>query len=269
MTSLQRLRDLRAQVKYLSAARLVGFLTRLGLRGKSQFFLPTLIEKPEATKVLVLSPHPDDDVIGCGGVLCKHTAAKEEVCVVHITDGSRGTSTLAESQRLAQQRKAEARRAAGVIGVKTVKFFDFQDTKLGLFVEECARMLAELILELAPDVVYLPFPLDYNADHTATTKSASLAFELLDYECDLFAYETAPPLLPNRIVDITKQVRLKKQALLCHRSQMSQNDYVNVVVEGLGRYRTHGLLKGKGYAEAFFACDVDYLGFLIKKLEEA
>ena len=112
MSRLQALKDLRAKVKYLGAERVLGFLLRLGLKGKSELFLPTLIEKPEANRVLVLAPHPDDDVIGCGGTLCKHVQADDEVMVAYMTDGSRGTIDLRESVNLVAKRNGEAQKAA-------------------------------------------------------------------------------------------------------------------------------------------------------------
>ncbi len=268
MSRLQELKDLRAKVQYLGVERVLGFLLKMGIRGKSEFFLPTLIEKPEANRVLVLAPHPDDDVIGCGGTLCKHVQADDEVMVAYMTDGSRGNTDLRESLNLVAKRKDEAQKAAAVLGVKKLKFLGFQDQKLEYFIADCASAIADILLDYEPDLVYLPFPLDYNRDHVAAARIAVLAFEELDYLCNVLAYEIAPPILPNRIVDITKQVDVKRKALMCHKSQMAQNDYVNIMIEGLGRYRTHGLLRGNGYAEAFFKCDGDYLAFLIKRMDE-
>jgi len=219
--------------------------------------------------VLVLAPHPDDAVIGCGGVLVKHVQAGDDVVIAYLTDGSRGATDLRESVNLVAIRKGEAECGAKTIGVSKLAFMGYQDTKLSFFLNDCARRIGELIAECGPDLVYLPFPLDYNPDHVAAAKAASLAFQRLDYMCDVYCYETAPPLMPNKIVDITEQVALKRKAINCHRSQTEQNDYVNVIVEGLNRYRTHGLLRGKGYAEAFFACDGDYLSFLLKKLDDS
>ena len=268
MLRLQELKDLRAKVKYLGAERLLGFLLRLGLKGKSELFLPTLIERPEANRVLVLAPHPDDDVIGCGGTLCKHVQAEDEVMVAYMTDGSRGSIDLRESLNLVAKRKDEAQKAAAVLGIEKLKFLGFQDQKLEYYIAECAAVIADILLDYGPDLVYSPFPLDYNPDHVAAARIAVRAFESVDYTCSVFAYEIAPPILPNRIVNITKQVELKRKALMCHKSQTAQNDYVSVMIEGLGRYRTHGLLRGKGYAEAFFKCDGDYLAFLIKRMDE-
>ncbi|MCD6327025.1 PIG-L family deacetylase [bacterium] len=269
MSKLQALRDLRAKVQYLGAEGMLNFLLKMGIRGKSEFFLPTVIERPEANRVLVLAPHPDDDVIGCGGVLVKHVQAQDEVIVAYLTDGSRGMQDLRRSMNLGARRKAEAERAAAVLGIRNLRFFGFLDTKLSLFVDDCSQMVAEILVDYNPDLIYLPFPLDYNPDHKAAAEVAVEAFAMVDYLCNVFAYEIAPPILPNRIIDITDQVDLKRQALLCHKSQMEQNDYVNVVIEGLDRYRTHGLLRGKGYAESYFACDGNYLAFLIKRMNEA
>jgi len=62
------------------------------LRGAD--ILPKLIDKPAGKNILVLAPHPDDEVIGCGGTLYKHFLAGAEITVVYMTDGRKGDPLL-------------------------------------------------------------------------------------------------------------------------------------------------------------------------------
>src|SRR5262245_2441565 len=62
------------------------------------FRQPRLCTEPGGQRVLVLAPHPDDEVIGCGGTLYKHTRAGHAVTVVYMTDGRKGDPLLYEGQ---------------------------------------------------------------------------------------------------------------------------------------------------------------------------
>src|SRR5690348_6988030 len=66
-----------------------------GLLMAEDFFNgPTLDWEPEAGKVVVLAPHMDDEIIGCGGTIARHAAAGASVTVVYLTDGRRGSAAL-------------------------------------------------------------------------------------------------------------------------------------------------------------------------------
>ena len=71
--------------------------------------------------VLVLAPHPDDEVLGCGGTICRHVAAGDSVTVLVAT---RGTRELYSDEGVERVR-AEARKAHQILGVSETRFFDF------------------------------------------------------------------------------------------------------------------------------------------------
>ena len=72
------------------------------------------VEFLEGPRVLVLSPHPDDDVFGCGGTLIRHVAMGHEVHIVYLCRGDKGISGLPLDQ-VAQIRKEEATLAASIM----------------------------------------------------------------------------------------------------------------------------------------------------------
>ncbi|MHA2220070.1 MAG: PIG-L family deacetylase, partial [Candidatus Hodarchaeales archaeon] len=72
------------------------------------------IENIESANVLILAPHPDDDVIGCGGTICKHIKNKSEVKVVYMTDGRMSKQNIPINE-LIHIRKEEAKNALGVL----------------------------------------------------------------------------------------------------------------------------------------------------------
>src|SRR5438270_10321937 len=77
-------------------------------------------------RVLVVSPHPDDESLGCGGTLHRHVEAGDAVRVVFLTSGEHGGHGLPPSEAGAL-REQEARRAAEIIGIEEVEFWRLTD----------------------------------------------------------------------------------------------------------------------------------------------
>jgi N-acetylglucosamine malate deacetylase 1 len=221
------------------------------LRG--QLSAPEVIDTPLGGRVLVLSPHPDDDILGAGGTLHKHHLAGDRIVSVYLTDGRKGGDGSVTEEDLVQIRQEEARRAAEVIGIDDLIFLDNRDGELsanGKTIEE----LAEVIREQSPDLVYLPFVWDAHPDHMATNAVFVSALQRLPrrhFAC--YSYEVWSPLVPNCLVRITDTAEVKKAALEQFESQIKCFALVEAAF-GLSRYR--GVMHGRGeqYAEAFLRC---------------
>ena len=104
---------------------------------------PTLIEKPEGSRVLVLSPHPDDDITGCGGVLYKHHLAGDHIVTVYLTDGRKGGTGVEPEEQIILERRKEAQKAADIIGIHRLVFMDNEDSKLGLNINK--KTISQLV----------------------------------------------------------------------------------------------------------------------------
>jgi len=72
-------------------------------------------------KLLVFAPHPDDDVIGCGGTIANNTAQGNQVTIVYLTSGENGSLAYSPAE-LSVVREEEATRAASLLGVSDVIF---------------------------------------------------------------------------------------------------------------------------------------------------
>jgi LmbE family N-acetylglucosaminyl deacetylase len=128
--------------------------------------------------VIVFSPHPDDEVIACGGTIIRHVAAGRRVTVVFSTDGSMSHSavlgihdnpTPAELTAVRQKEAEAASRVMG-LGPDDVHFLGFRDTRLADSVPEF-RAAVTALLSRYRDVadVYLPHEVrELNADHRLT-----------------------------------------------------------------------------------------------------
>lgn len=231
--------------------------------GVDQATPPELVPAPAARSVLVLAPHPDDEVVGCGATLCLHSRAGAKVTVVCMTDGRLGNLRLQEDglagaeretlqRELVQVRKAEAAAAARILGVGELVFLDCPDGELR-HTHETARRLGDLIARRRPDVVYIPYPTDRHRDHVETARIFSAVAKQVGDGCQVYAYEVWSPLYPNCMVDIGDVVEIKQKALLQFTTQLADNDFVHSIL-GLNAYRAAFHLRSRGYAEAFFRC---------------
>lgn len=226
-----------------------------------------VVGEPGGGRVLVLAPHMDDEVIGCGGALCKHVRAGAEVTVVFVTDGRLGSKDLihlsgAERRKheadVVATRKAEAKEALRVLGVNQAIYWDAPETMLAAN-HELPIKLSRLLASLQPDIVYLPFFLEEHADHVAISQILAAATATGAASFDCFAYEVWTPLFPNYLVDISDVIRVKEEALKKYKSQLADVDYVHTAF-GLNAFRSASLLETGGYAEAFFCAPVtEYL----------
>lgn len=224
---------------------------RLKILDQPQDFLAP---KNRHLKVLVLSPHEDDDVFGAGGAIAKHAKSGEEISILYLCDGSKGTPQGIRDSSLITRRKNEAERAAKILGVEELIFWGYKDGTLTAN-STSIKALKSLILEKKPDLLYLPSFLDNHPDHLETNKI--LYHVLSSFKEDspfslpaIALYELWTPLIPNRLLDITAVIDLKKPAIKTHQSQLKSRQYDEAIL-GLNSYRAkmNGI---KGYAEAFF-----------------
>jgi len=225
---------------------------------------PRTIEAWVERRVLVLSPHPDDEAIGCAGAVLAHVAAGAQVEVVHVSDGALGDRRLQDpslspaaralmSQTLVAQRRAEAQTWAAQAGVQPPRFLNLPDGQVHPAPQAVAE-LAAWLEEQQPELVYLPFVMDLLEDHWQTARLFNAAIQ----RCGAWrerlvvrAYEVWAPVPANRVADITAHAVRKHELLALYASQLRDVDYRRAI-EGLNTYRSMLLARtGVGQAEAF------------------
>jgi LmbE family N-acetylglucosaminyl deacetylase len=200
--------------------------------------------------VLVIAPHPDDEVLGCGGTIRLRIERGERVAAVFLTSGELGLKRLplAEARKL---RETEARRAARILGIAQLFFLRQPDWTLAENVKAAAAALRPILGREKPKVIYLPHPNDSHPDHkvTLTVLKLALGGSALP-KPGLWGYEVWSPLeVADAVVDISGVMSRKIRALHAHRSQLGQFDYVKAV-RGLNQFR--GAMAGKcKFAEVF------------------
>ncbi|MEP9411395.1 MAG: PIG-L family deacetylase [Candidatus Brocadia sp.] len=217
--------------------------------------------------VLVLSPHPDDDIIGCGGTMYQYHLRGARITTVYMTDGRRGNSRYTEEE-LVSVRKKEAMKASAIIGVEKTIFLDNRDLELFPASKTISELL-EILRDSRPQAVFLPFLLDAHPDHVATNKILLCAMKYFpSFVC--YAYGIWSPLSSfNLSVDITPYIDVKRNALEEHKSQKEVFDITEASLS-LSKYYSivsgmYGYGNGKGWAEVYSVCPSEKY----KKLAEA
>lgn len=132
----------------------------------------------DGRRLLVLSPHPDDETFGCGAVISRAAAAGTPITVVVATDGrhSSPSARLAPGQ-LAELRTAELRAAARHLGLsdRDIVQLGYEDGTLAQHASEMAAAISALLAQHRPDVVMFPCAQDSHPDHRALHAAARRA----------------------------------------------------------------------------------------------
>jgi len=218
-------------------------------------------------RIVVLAPHMDDEVFGCGGTIALAADAGARVTFVYVTDGSKGypdaclegppdVKTAAAEATLVACRREEARRAAAVLGVSDLVFLDQPDGVLAVTAASVSA-LADALARPAPSVVFLPFLTDLHHDHWITNclfiEAARRARLAPSVVC--WGYEVWTPLVANTVVDITAAAERKRLATQAFPSQQAEFDDPRAML-GLNAYRSLHRGRARGLAEAFHVAEL-------------
>jgi len=212
-------------------------------------------------RILVVAPHPDDEILGCGGTMIKHIEAGDEVYVCIAT---KGCMPLFSTESVNKTR-SEALECHKSIGVKKTFFLDFPAAMMEKVERyEMNGKILDVIKEVQPDIVFIPHWGDMQKDHQMVADACMVALRP-KYEPKvktIYSYETmsetawnAPNVqnefIPNVFVDISNTLKKKIKALSVFKSQLSEFPDARSLeaVEALAKYR--GALMHFKAAEAF------------------
>lgn len=230
------------------------------------------MKEKRTLKILVVAPHPDDDLIGCGGSIAKHLKNGYEVFVAYVTYGDAECSEF-KSEEFTKIRKQETLEAASVIGLEEENLFFLEEKPWRLNEERIRFKLLELIRHVQPSVCYIPHATDAHVDHRIVGQIALDAIVMApskwfrEYRSVIdplpnavvLAYEVWTPLTsPNYIEDINEFMEIKLAALKQHRTQ-AVDKYVSAY-RGMNAFR--GAMTGgrkDSFAEAFQVLKIPHL----------
>ena len=212
--------------------------------------------------VLVLAPHPDDEVLGCGGTIAKYTENGDDVYVAIVT---KGREPLFSAEQVENVRN-ECLKADRFLGVKETIFMDFPAS----MIENVQRYkfneaFIQIIQRIRPDIVYIPHRGDMQLDHKMVVDAAMVALrpKYKHVVKRIYAYETLSEtgwdipnvtneFIPNVYNNISKFMDKKIEAMQMFKTQLSAYPAARSLrtVEALAMYR--GATVNMNAAEAFY-----------------
>lgn len=189
------------------------------------------LELDPAARLVVVSPHPDDEVLACGGLIAHHVARGGDVAVIAVTDGeaSHAGDAAWPPERLAAARRAERLAGLSSLGVaaESVRGLHLPD---GGIAAHRSTLAEHLRRALSPgDVVVSTWALDGHPDHDAT--GAEVMQVGVQCGCRVLAapvwtwHWSAPadPRVPWQRLRVFRlspaQRQAKRAALACHTTQ--------------------------------------------------
>lgn len=213
-------------------------------------------------KVIIVSAHPDDEVLGAGGTVLKHIESGDEVYWLVTTNI---TVSAGFSEERVQSRQKEIRQVEKELGFKKTFLLDYPTMDLSSSsVITMVPKISEVFNEVKPEIIYCVNRSDAHSDHRITfdavmacTKSFRYPYvkKVLMYEC-LSETEFAPALfekafIPNYFVDISKFFKSKLEVMRIYQSELGDHPFPRSErnIEALATYR--GASVGVEYAEAF------------------
>ena len=212
-------------------------------------------------RVLVVAPHPDDEVLGVGGTIAKYSAQGDEVFVLMVS----GHLPPLYSREAYEKTVSEAYAAFKVLGVEKSEFLEIPATMIGdQPLHEVNGRISKIVSDFNPHIVLCPYP-DRHVDHRLVFDSVMVATRPVGVGRDIeivATYETLsethwnaphiePNFTPNWVINITEQIDKKLEALRCYKSQILEFPGPRSIeaVEALAKFR--GTQAGFGYGEGF------------------
>ena len=215
--------------------------------------------------LLVLAPHADDEVLGCGGTIARFAEDGCRVIIAVLTNAAIGAPELFTPDMIDNVR-SEALRAHEVLGVDSTLFLDLPAPQLEQYPQyKVANAIAELVSEFSPQTLFVPHRGDLHKDHQAVFNAAMVAARPQNGNPlrQVFAYETlsetdwAGPFpesafVPNVFIMLSEGGLEKKlEAMRVFSSQLRDFPHARSIEALTALARLRGSTVGASAAEAF------------------
>ena len=148
--------------------------------------------KPDNKNILIIAPHGDDEILGCGGTINKFIEKKYNVHVAIMTNAYIGNPKKYNRKYLDNIRN-ETRISHKYLGIKDTVFFDFPATMLNLTpLNEIIESINSLLLKLRPISIFIPHANDIHIDHKIINHCSLVASRPIGKlnKINIYEYET-------------------------------------------------------------------------------
>lgn len=214
-------------------------------------------------RTLVIAPHPDDELLGCGGLLLRRSAEGSTVGWLLMTAI---TEEAGWSRKGIDQRAEEIERVREGLGVETRHLYalgfptaDLDQISMGTLVARVSQVFKDFL----PEEVLLPHPGDVHSDHRITFEAASACTKWFRYPSvkRVLTYETLSEtdagldlqrrFQPNVFIDISGNLERKIELMQVYVSEMGEFPFPRSVEGVRALARVRGAQSGYVEAEGF------------------
>lgn len=212
--------------------------------------------------VLVIGAHPDDEVLGAGGAIAKHSDHGDEVHILIITEG---TTQQYDSDDIIDKKKRHAKNCAEQLGAAEVHFGGLPDMKLSDIPHVQVNAVIEEVCErVNPDIVYTHSGQEVNQDHVEVYNSTLVATRPLSKVKKVLSYETPSStewspdcdgFCPSIYVEISSYMDTKVNAFKSYKTEIREYPHPRSEKGLRGLAQKRGMESGVKAAEAF---DIHY-----------
>ena len=200
----------------------------------------------DSRRILVLAPHPDDEIVACGIAAWRARQAGARVFVLYLTSGVPAPEALWAWQQAGRgprlsRRRAEAAAAAALIGAESVGFLEYPSRRLRHHLDAAAAETGRRIIECDADALWVPAFEGAHQDHDAANALAAQFRDVLPVH-EFAAYnfaggrtrsnQFADPRAGDVAIEFTaEEAALKRQTLVCYASERGNLKHIETVRE--------------------------------------
>lgn len=214
-------------------------------------------------KILILSPHADDEILGCGGFISKYSKQNYHINVLILTNANIGAPEIYSPKEIKLLRN-EAKKANDLIGTKKLFFENLPAINLNNYpVYKITNIINKYVSDINPEIVLIPSKNDIHDDHKIIFKAAKVSMrpnkisnlkKILSYEVlsETEWNEEGKSFNPNYFVRLKKSdINNKVKAFLKYKSQVKKFPHPRSKEAIINLSRVRGSQAFIEYAEAF------------------
>ena len=218
-------------------------------------------------KVLIVAAHPDDEVLGCGGIITRLVREGHDVYGAILGEGitARYDKRKHAEHGIIRDLQNLSRQVSELLGVKELCLYDLPDNRFDTVpLLDIIKIVEKLMTRFQPQIVYTHHGGDLNIDHGITCRAVMTATRPVD-NCsvkEIYAFQVPsctewafgqfePAFQPNVFVDISATLETKVQAMQIYESEARLFPHPRSPEALRANAQRWGSVVGVDYAEAF------------------
>ena len=214
------------------------------------------------SKVSIITPHPDDETLGCGGTILKHGAMGDSLHWIIITGM---TEEQGFSSQKIKKRQEEIEQVKHMYGFEMVNSLNLPTMRLdALPMGDIIKAISTVLMEFKPHIIYLPNRSDVHSDHRVVFQAAwsccktfrfpfirrVLMYEIPS-ETDFSPALSEAVFTPTIFSDITPHLERKIEIMRTYRGELEEHPFPRSERNIRSLATIRGATAGVEYAEAF------------------